>query len=239
MWNRIDCALMWPNGKKAYFFHGNEYVRYDIQADRVDDGYPLPIQGNWRGLSLTRVDAAIVWPTNNKAYLFGHYNPRSDGYVRFDVNQDQQDPGYPTSVESNWRGLQSPIDAVVLWPNGKAYFFQGLWYSRYDMAEDRVDQDPLPIRDNWPGIPIIAPAPQPPPPHEGENPGAYHCHGRFDIDGRPDPDGPHECGCWGYIGPAEGNYPCSRSFEIVWGPGGERPPRLTCNHPKEYHYSDR
>src|SRR6185437_15783948 len=61
MWNSIGCALVWPNGK-AYFLRGNEYVRYDIKADRPDSGYPLPIAGNWKGLSLSRVDAALVWP---------------------------------------------------------------------------------------------------------------------------------------------------------------------------------
>jgi hypothetical protein len=211
MWNNITCALVWPTGK-AYFFSGNEYVRYDIKADRVDDGYPLPIAGNWRGLwspagagvvwpngkayflrgaeyvrydiaadrpdsgyprpiagnwkglSLSRVDAAVVWPTNNKAYLFGHYDTGApfgaDGYVRYDVAKDQQDPGYPTSVSANWKGLNSPIDAAVVWNNGKAYFFQGLFYSRYDIQADRVDAGyPRPILNNWPGIPIAPPGP--------------------------------------------------------------------------------
>lgn len=166
LWVPVGAGVVWPNDK-AYFLRGGDYVRYDITEDRVDDGYPLPIAGNWRGLSLSRVDAAIVWP-NNKAYLFGHYNTGApfgaDGYVRYDIDQDQQDPGYPASVEANWPGLHSPIDAVAVWPNGKAYFFQGNWYSRYDIKADSVDDGyPLPILDNWPGIPITAPGPLSPP----------------------------------------------------------------------------
>ena len=166
LWVPVGAGVVWPNDK-AYFLRGSDYVRYDITEDRVDDGYPLPIAGNWRGLSLSRVDAAIVWP-NNKAYLFGHYNTGApfgaDGYVRYDIDQDQQDPGYPASVEANWTGLHSPIDAVAVWPNGKAYFFQGNWYSRYDIKADSVDDGyPLPILDNWPGIPITAPGPLSPP----------------------------------------------------------------------------
>ena len=53
-------------------------------------------------------------------------------------------------MESNF---QSGIDAVVAWPNGRAYFFKGDLYLRYDMAAGRVDQDPRPIVGAWPGWP--------------------------------------------------------------------------------------
>ncbi len=46
----VDAAVNWGNGK-VFFFRGNQYLRYDIAADRVDSGYPLPILGNWKGLN--------------------------------------------------------------------------------------------------------------------------------------------------------------------------------------------
>ena len=50
MGKTIDAVVEWDNGK-AYFFRGNQYVRYDMRADRVDSGYPKPINGeNWPGL---------------------------------------------------------------------------------------------------------------------------------------------------------------------------------------------
>ena len=55
-------------------------------------------------------------------------------------------------------GGSAGADAAVVWPNGKAYFFQGLFYSRYDIKADRVDAGyPRPILNNWPGIPIAPP----------------------------------------------------------------------------------
>jgi hypothetical protein len=55
-------------------------------------------------------------------------------------------------------GMWNSIGCALVWPNGKAYFFQGLFYSRYDIKADRVDAGyPRPILNNWPGIPIAPP----------------------------------------------------------------------------------
>jgi hypothetical protein len=165
LWTPVGAGVMWPNGK-AYFFHDKQYVRYDVKTDRVDRNYPAPIVNGWRDLTLTSVSAAVVWP-NNKAYLFGGYSTGASfgqlGYVRYDIAGDRQDKGYPTTVESQWHGLTSPIDAAVVWPNGKAYFFQGTTYVRYDIKKDKVDPGyPAPIANGWPGVPIALPTPATP-----------------------------------------------------------------------------
>ena len=75
--------------------------------------------------------------------------------MRFDVGADKVDPGYPKPIAGNWPGLwSSKIDAAIVWPNGKAYFFRGSQYLRYDLATDSVDKDwPKLIQGNWPGFP--------------------------------------------------------------------------------------
>jgi hypothetical protein len=143
----IRGAILWNNGK-AYFFRGNQYIRYDVASDHVDLGYPITLPTHWPGLWADRVDAAVMW-NNGKAYLF-----RGSEYIRYDVASDRTDPGYPRSIAGNWPGLWADgVDAGILWNNSTAYFFKGSQYVRYDVATDRVMAGyPLPIAGHWPGL---------------------------------------------------------------------------------------
>jgi hypothetical protein len=135
---------------KAYFFSGDQYARYDLAADKVDDGYPLPIQPHWPGMPFTHIDAAVMW-NNGKAYFFS-----GDQYARYDVATDKVDDGYPLPTQPHWPGMPfTHIDAATMWNNGKAYFFGGDHYARYDVATDKVDDGyPLPTQPHWPGMPF-------------------------------------------------------------------------------------
>ena len=146
----VDADVIWNNGK-VYFFKGSQYLRYDIAADKVDPGYPVPIAANWRGLWEDNINAAVVWP-NGKAYFF-----KGPLYMRYDIATDQADPGYPQPIKDNWPGFPASfaerIDRAVMWNNGKAYFFKDSEYIRYDVTTDKVDPGyPLPIAGNWPGL---------------------------------------------------------------------------------------
>lgn len=150
----IGATVNWPSGR-IYFFIGNQYYRYDLNGqDRVDPGYPRPIAGNWPGLEpfAGGIDAGFVTSDGKKAYFF-----RKDKYIRYDVEADQADPGYPQSIAANWKGMgefAKGIDAAFLQPNtGKVYFFKGSQYLRYDLTADQVDPGyPLPIIGYWPGL---------------------------------------------------------------------------------------
>lgn len=146
----VNAAVVWGNGK-AYFFKGSQYLRYDIAGDKVDQGYPLPIAGHWPGLWANNIDAAVVWP-NGKAYFF-----KGSQYTRYDVATDKADPGYPKAISGSWPGFPANfaagINAAVVWNNGKAYFFKGSEYIRYDIAADKTDPGyPKPIKGSWPGL---------------------------------------------------------------------------------------
>ncbi|NER99910.1 MAG: hypothetical protein F6J86_39940, partial [Symploca sp. SIO1B1] len=112
----------------------------------------LEYSGNGFGVTTTdTVDAGVVW-NNGKAYFFN-----GTQYDRYDIKKDRVDPGYPASIINNWHGWPEnfmDIDAGVVWDNGKAYFFKGSEYIRYDIKNDRVDPGyPASIINNWHGWP--------------------------------------------------------------------------------------
>ena len=154
-WNSgINAAVDFGNGN-AYFFKGAQYLRYDIPGKRVDDGYPRPIAGNWPGFPAawtSGLDAAINWG-NGKIYFF-----KGAQYLRYDIANDKVDDGYPRPLNAgtwpHWPATwNSGVNAAVNWGNGKAYFFKGDQYLRYDIAADTVDHDyRRPIAGNWPGL---------------------------------------------------------------------------------------
>lgn len=143
-------------GTKVYLFVNDKYARYDRSADRLDDGYPQSVTGNWAGLSdagfAGGIDAVVNWG-NGKLFFFHGIQ-----YVRYDIAADQADAGYPLPIGGNWPGFSEAgfadgIDAAVNWGNGKAFFFRGTQYLRYDIASDKIDGGyPLPIAGNWPGF---------------------------------------------------------------------------------------
>jgi hypothetical protein len=154
--SRPRTALSWLNDT-VYFLRGAEYVKYDLSDNTV--GPIKPMIGNWRGLPATwmasGIDAAINWG-NGKSYFF-----RGGEYLGYDLASDRADNNYPRPlIPRHWPNWPSAwtlgIDAGVVLNNGKAYFFKGREYLRYDIAGDRVDNGyPAPIAGHWQGLPAV------------------------------------------------------------------------------------
>ncbi len=145
--DKLDCAVNWDNGK-SYFFSGTKYVRYDMNENRVDDGYPKDIADGWAGMWKHGARAGIMW-NNGKAFFF-----KGDECVRVDAATKKVDPGYPKKIKDSWKGLwHDGIEAAVMKTiAGKAYFFKGEEYIRWDVASGRPDPGyPAPIAGNWHG----------------------------------------------------------------------------------------
>lgn len=152
----IDAAVNWGNGK-AYFFKGDEYIRYDLKKDQADSGYPLKIKDHWSGLDTfsggaNAIDAAINWG-NGITYFF-----KGDEYIRFNMTSDRAAKGYPMFISNwTWSGLQvwpDRIDAAVRRNSIKSYLFKGGYYLRFDHVLNKTDDGfPKAISEHsWSGL---------------------------------------------------------------------------------------
>lgn len=77
----------------------------------------------------------------------------------YDKARNTAEPGYPALIGQQYaprgvRGWDGGFDATVDWGNGKAYFFKGGQYIRYDIRSDRADPGyPKRISQRtWPGL---------------------------------------------------------------------------------------
>jgi alkaline phosphatase D len=81
----------------------------------------------------------VAVSSTQHAYVF-----RGAQYVRYDLKSGSpatQSAG-PRPISAGWKGVfpESPeLDAVLIVPGGKAYFFRGNGYVRYDLSADRAD----------------------------------------------------------------------------------------------------
>jgi hypothetical protein len=135
--------------RKAYFFLGGKYVRFDIVDERIDDGYPRALPGGWINLPFSSVDAGLNWG-DGRVYLFS-----GTKYARITLaNNNTMDPGYPLPILGHWGAMPfATIDAAVNVGNGKVFFFLSDQYVSYDIASDDADPGfPRPIAPDWPGV---------------------------------------------------------------------------------------
>jgi hypothetical protein len=139
----LDAAVMWTNGK-AYFFKGDQYVRYSVAEDWADADYPTKIKNNWPGLWERDIGAAVMW-NDGKAYFF-----KGDEFIAYTVSPEGG--AAPQKIKDHWPGLwERGIDAAVMWDDGKAYFFKGDEYIGVTVATRAADPAKK-IKNDWPGL---------------------------------------------------------------------------------------
>lgn len=149
----VDAAM---NGEKsfegfAYFFKGDQYVKYDWGNDQPVIGYP-------KALSLWKLPGGVsngidvAFNGRGKFEGFG-YMFKNGEYVKYDWANDKPVSSYPRPL-SSW-GLpthfQTGIDSAL---NGEGefenyvYFFKDDEYVRYDWTTEKCSE-PKSIRKLW------------------------------------------------------------------------------------------
>jgi hypothetical protein len=96
----IDAAVegIGEHAGKVYFFKGDQYLRYDLEKDVMDSGYPLALSA-WKlpGNMNNGIDAALngLEAYKGKVYFF-----KDDQYVRYDWGKDSPDDSTTTNVNA-------------------------------------------------------------------------------------------------------------------------------------------
>ena len=115
---------------QIYFLKDDYYFTYDL--DKGASTHPARIRDRWPGLfqvGFERVDAAFLGKyltspdhedLSRKLFFFS-----SDKYLRWDVETNTIDPGYPRLIADGWPGVTfDRIDATVNVAPDAVYFFK-------------------------------------------------------------------------------------------------------------------
>ncbi|MGW8551397.1 hemopexin repeat-containing protein [Streptomyces tubercidicus] len=154
--NQIDAALTKERAAdEAWFFCGDQYVRYNHLAHEIVSG-PRSIHDGWPGLQGTRfvngIDAAIPLAGSDLAYFFS-----GDQCVRYNTETDQNLDGVK-SISEAWPGLASTrfankIDAAVeIVGTKEIWFFSGDQYVHYHTETEQITVGPKSIAEGWRGL---------------------------------------------------------------------------------------
>ncbi len=139
--DNIDAVFVHPKNKKAYFFKGSKYNRYNFNTQSLDNN-ELSIARFWEGVP-NDIDAVTNYP-NGKIYFF-----KGDTYYRYDSTLKKVDK--TALISKNWRGVPNNVAAALLHKNGNVYFFKGYQYFRYNVKLRRVDKIEF-IGKGWKGL---------------------------------------------------------------------------------------
>ena len=120
--------------RKLFLFNRDKYVRWDVDAHQIDQGYPRLVTEGWPGVTFERIDATVNISPESVYFFCGNR------YIRFNTLINRADEGYSELVSRRWTGVTfDRIDAATYWGNGKVYFFRGNQYIRYDTVMWRAD----------------------------------------------------------------------------------------------------
>lgn len=142
---------------KTYLFKGAEYVRFD-DADpqvQIPDSAGAVSAWNLRPGFTSDVRGAV---NGRKSRLGFAYFFKGPSYVRYRWSNNTVDPDYPKPIASlvGMPPRFGPgIDAAVDGGGGLAdfgYLFTDDAYCRFNWTDVRVDNGPLPVWQNWPGV---------------------------------------------------------------------------------------
>ena len=121
---QIDAAVAYDSNHIYFFLTNGQYVLYQLDLDRVLDGYPKSLDSSeWKPLRASpesHIRAVVPWGMS-KIFLY----TADQEYYRFDRSNRTIDSGYPRRMnEANWEGV-------------------GEWFNRTNRPKNRWNGQPL------------------------------------------------------------------------------------------------
>ncbi|MGA5129525.1 hemopexin repeat-containing protein [Streptomyces olivoreticuli] len=145
-------SLYLPKTGKVYFLHEDQYVRCTLATMTIDEGFPKSIGSYWPGLKAVGFDSgidSILWWDEKTIYIFKGLH-----YVRYNLETDKVDEGYPKSIVAYWpgfkeAGFEGGIDAIFRWEPDWVYAFKNDQYIRLHIPTNKVDVGPRTSARYW------------------------------------------------------------------------------------------
>ncbi|MEU2870687.1 hemopexin repeat-containing protein [Streptomyces olivoreticuli] len=145
-------SLYLPKTGKVYFLHEDQYVRCTLETMTIDEGFPKSIGSYWPGLKAVGFDSgidSILWWDEKTVYIF-----KGLQYVRYNLETDKVDEGYPKSIAAYWpgfkeAGFEGGIDAIFRWEPDWVYAFKADQYIRLHIPTNKVDVGPRTSTRYW------------------------------------------------------------------------------------------
>ncbi|KAF4523177.1 hypothetical protein B566_EDAN002435 [Ephemera danica] len=134
---KIDASFTYSVTGKTYFLKGSQYWRYTNNV--LDDGFPMSIAEGFAGVP-DNIDAATEW--GKYIYFF-----KDNLYYRYDACRNHSFAA-PTTDFTGVPNLK--YDAILVHPNGNAYFFIGDYYFHFNIAAGKTSPvEPYHIGWHW------------------------------------------------------------------------------------------
>ncbi len=123
-------AVDWREGPdRLYFFFApnNTYSRFDLGDNKVPDGYPEPVTGNWTGFDIDAQDLAFGFTTTVKAWDGGnhtlwlfYYDGDIPSVCKFSQYANKAEKTAPVK-DTEWAVLLPYFDQIVgvMWESRK------------------------------------------------------------------------------------------------------------------------
>ncbi len=152
-----------------YFFKQKQYIRWDVDNEKLFEGYPRDIAQGWPGLREAfpegTLNGAIHVPAwRNRAFFFFRGENRA---VSWDVTNHRMDPGLvPVAGILPGQLTRSGVFTPLYVDYGdvqRIYAFRGDEYARWTIAGEAFPEAedkgyPRKIGDGWTGGLVIAPS---------------------------------------------------------------------------------